>query len=128
MEATILDSGSRLEFKRVDEIWEESQWILRDSAETVHKKDQDDKYREYSFIIVRRYHATTFTLVNTLSVPPSFHLARHSFPNSIEIKSDHLRKALQDVIKQVNGVSWNARPLRVCHSRVRPLACSLKRI
>jgi len=64
--------GSLLEFKRVDNYWDSDQgeWVLRDSA-AVKAKSTNDKYRGYSFTIVRSldstdYHVTSIEFVSFL--------------------------------------------------------------
>lgn len=49
-EEPLVPIGSLLEFKRVDYCWEGDDWILKDSAPP---KPTDDKYRGFSFTVVR---------------------------------------------------------------------------
>lgn len=64
-----VEAGSRVEYKRVDEVWDSdaSEWVLRDSG-PVRPKSKEDKYREFSFTIVRSLHPTTLAVNSTVYV------------------------------------------------------------
>ncbi|KAH7100152.1 P-loop containing nucleoside triphosphate hydrolase protein [Auriculariales sp. MPI-PUGE-AT-0066] len=93
-----LPVDSLLDYKRVDRVYDSDagEWVLRDSAEK--PKDTDDKYRAYSFIVVR-----TVKVLQSEGGPLS----------KIELKSSLLKAACQQVIQNFNGISWNSRVLRI---------------
>lgn len=96
-------TGSCLELKRVDELYdpERREWISHDSVvpERKDKKDKD-KYNRFAFTVVRKFEKR--------SDPADF-----LFTTLLDIKSPQLKKACEDVIGNVRGISWTFTPLRV---------------
>ena len=77
--------GSTLEFKRVDELWDSSihNYKLKESAE-----DEEDEFNEYVFTVRRK-----------------FDWENKYRSTVVDIKSTFLKEALQEVMKDVKGVS-----------------------
>ncbi|KAL9095222.1 MAG: hypothetical protein Q9165_002478 [Trypethelium subeluteriae] len=77
--------GSTLEFKRVDELWDSSihNYKLKESAE-----DEEDEFNEYVFTVRRK-----------------FDWENKYRSTVVDIKSTLLKEALQQVMKDVKGVS-----------------------
>ena len=77
--------GSTLEFKRVDELWDSSihNYKLKESAE-----DDEDEFNEYVFTVRRK-----------------FDWENKYRSTVVDIKSSLLKEALQEVMKDVKGVS-----------------------
>ncbi|KAI9693169.1 MAG: hypothetical protein M1822_005165 [Bathelium mastoideum] len=77
--------GSTLEFKRVDELWDSSihNYKLKQSAE-----DEEDEFNEFVFTVRRKFDW------------------ENKYRNTVvDIKSTLLKEALQEVMKDVKGVS-----------------------
>jgi len=97
----------RLEVKRIDKVripttgkWEISDSIEPESAD---KEDRDDKYAEYAeyaFVVRRKMQqprGSDFPIITT----------------KILIRSDCLKRAIKNVVKDVQKLSWNAQPFKV---------------
>ena len=97
-------SGSCLEVKLVDEIYDirNREWVTQDSAIPERKRSavDEDKYGKYAFTVVRKF--------DKRSDPADF-----LFKILLDIKSSQLKKACQEVIGNVKGISWTFTPLRV---------------
>ncbi|KLO17805.1 P-loop containing nucleoside triphosphate hydrolase protein [Schizopora paradoxa] len=93
--------GTRLEIKRLDEIYDRtrSEWTKKDTVER-KSKDKDGAYAEFAFTVVRKFNPTQ---------EPTLHIITTTY----DIRSIHLRKIGKDVIGQVQGISWTAKPLKV---------------
>ncbi|KAI9705356.1 MAG: hypothetical protein M1820_005186 [Bogoriella megaspora] len=77
--------GSTLDFKRVDELWDSTihNYKLKESAE-----DEEDEFNEYVFTVRRKFDW------------------ENKYRNTVvDIKSKLLKEALQEVMKDVKGVS-----------------------
>ena len=64
-----VEPGSCMEYKCLDEVWDldTNEWVLRDSG-PVRRKSNEDKYRQYSFTVVRTLHRSTFAVAQTMYV------------------------------------------------------------
>lgn len=93
--------GTRLEIKRFDEIYDRnrSEWAKKDTVER-KSKDKDEAYAEFAFTVVRKFNPTQ---------DPTLHIITTTY----DIRSAHLRKIGVDVIGQVQGITWTAKPLKV---------------
>ncbi|EJD48194.1 hypothetical protein AURDEDRAFT_183546 [Auricularia subglabra TFB-10046 SS5] len=88
--------GSRAEFKRLDEVWdeEECEYVLKESAPPPPPKPPKvDAYGAYCFTIIRR--------VDHRTGQPEW--------IKIELKSRWLKKTCGVVIGGADGISWNTR-------------------
>lgn len=95
-----------LKVKRLDYYysrWSKS-WKYKDmgdkvtpEAPPVGASSANDAWQAYCFVVVR-------TLSRKEDEPPTFRVV---------IKSQYMRQACKDVIKDVPGISWNADPLQV---------------
>jgi hypothetical protein len=95
--------GSLLEVKRVDEIFDRktSEWVTRDSRSSKKKKKAgEDKYAPYAFLVHRKFNPTP---------DPTLHM----ITTTIDVRSEWIRKVGVEVIGQVQGITWTAKPLRV---------------
>lgn len=89
--------------KRVDEVYDRksSEWILRDSITSHRKKRSNaDKYAPYAFLVHRKFNPTP---------DPTLHI----ITTTLDIKSKWIQKVGEQVIGQVQGITWTAKPLRV---------------
>ena len=95
--------GTRLEIRRLDEIYDRqrSEWTKKDTVER-KSKDKDSAYAEFAFTVVRKFNPTQ---------EPTLHIITTTY----DIRSSHLRKIGKDVIGQVQGITWTAKPLKVCN-------------
>lgn len=92
--------GTRLDVKRLDKIYnsETRAWVLTDSASAPVLSD--DAYVEYAFTIIH-----TFAKESNSSTP--------TITTTIQINSPLLKSVGQEIIGQLEGVSWNAKYLVV---------------
>lgn len=103
-------TGCCLEVKRVDELFdaERREWVSHDSTVPERKgneKKEKDKYNRFAFTVVRQFEKR--------SDPADF-----LFTTLLDIKSPQLKKACEDVIGNVRGISWTFTPLRVSSSYI----------
>lgn len=93
-----------MEVKRVDELFdpERREWVSHDSTAPERKDEEKkkDKYNRFAFTVIRQFEKR--------SDPADF-----LFTTLLDIKSPHLKKACEDVIGIVRGISWTITPLRV---------------
>ena len=103
------EEGTLLELKRVDEVYDRkiSEWVVRDSSsyKNKRKKAGADKYAPYAFLVHRKFNPTT---------DPTLHI----ITTTIDVRSEWIRKVGVEVIGQVQGITWTAKPLRVSLGRV----------
>ena len=97
----VAEEGERLEIKRLDELYDRNhgEWT---KTETVNRKPRSKSHThaEYAFIVLRKFNPTD---------DPTL----HDITTTYDIKSRHLRKIGKEVIGNVLGISWTARPLKV---------------
>ncbi|THH09758.1 hypothetical protein EW145_g1774 [Phellinidium pouzarii] len=97
-------SGMSLEYKRVDEIYDRktNQWIARDGVTPRCSQAQAKRspYERYTFTIMRTY---------DMHPKPS----KNIYTTTIDIKSEYLQKACEEVIGKIQGLSWTVKPLRI---------------
>lgn len=103
-------TGFCLEVKHVDELFDPERrgWVSHDSTVPGRKgkdKKEKDKYNRFAFTVVRQFEKR--------SDPADF-----LFTTLLDIKSPQLKKACEDVIGNVRGISWTFTPLRVSSFRI----------
>lgn len=91
--------GTLLELKRVDEVYDRTRnaWISQDAKIQGEKPAEKDAYEAYAFTLNR--HFDQMMMSSTLTV---------------DIRSASLRRVGAEVIGSVSGISWTAKPLKVC--------------
>ncbi|TCD68283.1 hypothetical protein EIP91_011249 [Steccherinum ochraceum] len=103
------DPGSVLEVKHVDEIYDlfTGQWTIKPTpAEAVAQPTKEKgKYDAYIFTVIRRF--------NPSNMGPDRKATSYTMTKVLEIHSEALREVGKEVIGNVQGISWTAKPLRV---------------
>lgn len=103
------EPGSVLEVKHIDEIYDmfSGQWTVRPTppSATASSKDKSGKYDAYTFTVIRRF--------NPAAVTADRRATSYSVVKLLEIHSEELKKVGNEVIGNVQGISWTAKPLRV---------------
>ena len=100
--------GSVLEIKYLHEVHDsfKNRWIIKpapkSSEEDKASKNDGSKYSVYAFTVIRKFNYSQDGKANTFNVTTSF-----------QINSPELVKVGQDVIGNMQGISWTAKPLRV---------------
>ena len=97
----VVDRVRKLDFKRVDQLWDSEyssfalQWVIANCADTIHNykitesaKENIDEFQQYIFTVRRR-----------------FDWENKYRDTVVDIKSKLLKEALQEVMKDVKGVS-----------------------
>lgn len=99
-----MNEGHIVEVKRLDEVYNRrtGEWLKTD---TVNRKSRTkpDAHAEYIFTVIRKFNPTD---------DPTL----HDITTTYDIRSRHLRRAGKDIVGNVLGISWNARPLKVLYS------------
>ncbi|KAI0325822.1 P-loop containing nucleoside triphosphate hydrolase protein [Cubamyces sp. BRFM 1775] len=100
--------GSVLEIKYLHEIHDtfKNRWIIKPAPQS-HEEDKvnkndGSKYAVYAFTVIRKFNYSQDGKANTFNVT-----------TSLQINSPELVKVGQDVIGNVQGISWTAKPLRI---------------
>lgn len=93
--------GTRLEIKRIDKVRipTTGKWVILENNEPV-SNDMEDKYAEYAFLVRREVLQTRESDFPTITT-------------EIPIRSDYLHRTLKHVMKDVQNLSWTARPFKV---------------
>lgn len=104
------EPGSVLEVKYLDETYDmvTGQWSLKVTPQTTAQPSaKEGKYDAYAFTVIRKF--------QPVGMPRGGHRSgSYNVITQLEIHSEHLRQIGQEVIGHVQGISWNAKPLRVC--------------
>lgn len=95
--------GSRLEIKRVDEVYDASRqtFALQEGYKSPDMDEKNEPFAEYVFLIWRR-----IVPPPSPAIPPTTH-------TSIDVKSVYLKNLCQNIIGGFMGISWISKPLRV---------------
>ncbi|KAI0075769.1 P-loop containing nucleoside triphosphate hydrolase protein [Panus rudis PR-1116 ss-1] len=108
-EVAIGDAGSVLEVKHIDEIYDmlTGRWTVKptppDAVSAPSK--EGGKYDAYAFTVVRKFQPT--------SVNHDRKATAYNVTKLVEIHSEHLKNVGHAVIGNVQGISWNSKPLRI---------------
>ncbi|KAI0356819.1 P-loop containing nucleoside triphosphate hydrolase protein [Trametes cingulata] len=100
--------GSVLEVKHLIEVHDsfKNQWILKPAPKSTEDekagKNDAAKYSVFAFSVIRKYNYSQDARANTFNVT-----------TTIQINSPELVKVGQEVIGNVQGISWTAKPLRI---------------
>ncbi|KAH9903164.1 P-loop containing nucleoside triphosphate hydrolase protein [Cubamyces lactineus] len=100
--------GSVLVIKYLHEVHDsfKNRWIIKpapkSSEEDKASKNDGSKYSVYAFTVIRKFNYSQDGKANTFNVTTSF-----------QINSPELVKVGQDVIGNMQGISWTAKPLRI---------------
>ncbi|KAI8996643.1 P-loop containing nucleoside triphosphate hydrolase protein [Trametes punicea] len=100
--------GSILEVKYLNEIHDtlKNRWIIKPAPQSTEEeqtgKNDGSKYTVYAFTVIRKYNYSQDGRANTFNVT-----------TTLQLNSPELIKVGQDVIGNVPGISWTAKPLRV---------------
>lgn len=100
--------GSVLEIKHLDEVYDvlTGQWSTRVTPPSAVKAPpKEGKYDAYAFTVIRKFQPAG---VIRGTKPSSYNVI-----TELEVHSEHLRRIGQEAVGHVQGVSWNAKPLRV---------------
>src|SRR6266478_2070832 len=105
--SSALSQGTRLEVKRIDKVRipQTGKWLIVESSEhgPVAGAKTDDKYAEYAdyaFVVRRKLQQSRLSDFPTITT-------------KILIRSDLLLRVFREVLKDVQGLSWKARPFKV---------------
>lgn len=95
--------GSRLEIKRVDEVYDASRqtFVVQEGYKSPEMDEKNEPFAEYAFLVWRR-----IVPPPSPAIPPTTH-------TSIDVKSDYLKDLCQNIIGGFMGISWMSKPLRV---------------
>lgn len=95
--------GSRLKVKRVDEVYDPHlcRWNVQEGYKEPEAAGKAEPFAEYAFLLWRK-----ITPSPNPAAPPTIE-------TSIDIKSEHLKKACKEVIGDFMGISWTAVRLKV---------------
>lgn len=105
------DPGSVLEIKHLDEVVDVltgSVTIKPTPVSADRTSNKRGKYDVYAFTIVRRF--MPIGHARKMGKTSSYNVTR-----VLDIRSKELRDVGAQVIGRVQGVSWTAKPLRVCY-------------
>ena len=115
--------GTVLKVKHLDEVLDlaTGQWNMKPTppSETVPPR-KGGKYDAYAFTVIRKFTPTQMNGQHNhsgqgfLGRQPSQSPSSFTMTKLIEIHSIGLKEVGQEVIGQIPGVSWTAKPLRVC--------------
>lgn len=95
--------GSRLEIKRVDEVYDASRqtFVVQEGYKSPEMDEKNEPFAEYAFLVWRRI---------APSPSPAIFPTTHT---SIDVKSEYLKDLCQNIIGGFMGISWMSKPLRV---------------
>lgn len=95
--------GSRLEIKRVDEVYDASRqtFVVQEGYKSPEMDEKNEPFAEYAFLVWRRI------------VPPPSPAIFPTTHTSIDVKSEYLKDLCQNIIGGFMGISWMSKPLRV---------------
>lgn len=96
--------GSRLEVKRVDEVYDPHlrRWNVQEGYKEPEAAGKVDPFAEYAFLLWREI------------TPSSNPVAPPKIETYIGVKSEQLKNVCKEVIGNFMGISWIAEPLFVC--------------
>ncbi|THH28748.1 hypothetical protein EUX98_g5449 [Antrodiella citrinella] len=101
--------GSVLEVKHLDEVYDmfTGQWSVKPTpAAAVAQSNKDGgKYDAYIFTVIRRFNPSTMSSDRKAT--------SYTMTKVLEIHSEALKKVGKEILGNVQGISWTAKPLRV---------------
>ena len=108
-ELAIGEPGTVLEVKHLDEVYDifTGQWSVKPTpASAVAPPPKDSgKYDAYIFTVIRRFNPSTMA--------PDRKATSYTMTKVLEIHSEALRNVGKEIVGNVQGISWTAKPLRV---------------
>lgn len=95
--------GSRLEIKRVDEVYDASRqmFVIQEGYKSADMDEKNEPFAEHVLLVWRK-----IVPPQSPAMPPTTH-------TSIDVKSDYLKDLCQNVIGGFMGISWLSNQLRV---------------